>query len=148
MTNKYAEMKSRHQKRVNEFPMRFFFNEKQFEEAMNDLGLTKDDKDKVLSIVGGGIIRKTDAEAYEKMFEEIRTEEKRNITEDKDGTGYIADMFEYELNNHEYGYTYDADPAIEALGMTVDQIKNDDALLVGVNIAMKRIEDFENSKED
>ena len=143
MINKYAEIKSKHQERVNEFPMRFFFSEKQFEEAMNDLGLTKDDTDKVLSIPGGGIIRKTDAEAYGKMFKEIMAEEKRNIEEDKDGTGYIADMFEYELNNHEYGYTYSAEPALEALGLTFEQVEKDKALSNGFNIAKKRIKESE-----
>lgn len=111
---------------------------------MNGLGFTKDDTDKVLSIPGGGIIRKTDAEAYGKMFEDIELEEKRNIEADKDGTGYIADMFEYELSNHEYGYTYDAEPALEALGLTFEQVKNNKKLLNGFNIALKKIKEFEN----
>lgn len=144
MANKYAEVKNKHQERVNKFPMKFFFSEKQFEEAMNGLGFTKDETDKVLSIPGGGIIRKTDAEAYEKMFEDIELEEKRNIEADKDGTGYIADMFEYELNNHEYGYTYNAEPAIEALGLTFEKIENNKALLNGYKIALKKIKEFQN----
>ena len=144
MANKYAEVKNKHQERVNKFPMKFFFSEKQFEEAMNGLGFTKDETNKVLSIPGGGIIRKTDAEAYRKMFEEIELEEKRNIEADKDGTGYIADMFEYELNNHEYGYTYNAEPALEALGLTFEQVKNNKKLLNGFNIALKKIKEFEN----
>lgn len=43
----YADMKSKHQKEVNNFPIKFAFDEKQFEEGMVELGLLPTDTDKV-----------------------------------------------------------------------------------------------------
>jgi len=37
--NSYLELKEKHQKEVNEFPMFFAFNDKQFKEGMKKFGL-------------------------------------------------------------------------------------------------------------
>ena len=62
--NKYVEMKERHQKEVNNFPMKFAFSDEQFKKAMEELGLTENDLDKVVGIGAGGFIRKTDVKDY------------------------------------------------------------------------------------
>ena len=41
---------------------------------------------------------------------------------------FAYDMFRYELANHEYGYTYDTDDTVEALGLTYDEIDADPKL--------------------
>ena len=56
--NSYVEMKERHQKEVNEFPMKFAFSDEQFKKAMEELGLTEKDVDKVIGIGAGGFIKK------------------------------------------------------------------------------------------
>ena len=46
-------------------------------------------------------------------------------------------MFKYELDNHEYGYTGDAEDTIEALGLTWDEINSNENLLNGFKKACK-----------
>ena len=58
MNNKYDEIKEKHQKIVDDFPMKFAFSDEQFNQSMKELGLKPDDTDKVVSIGGGGFIKK------------------------------------------------------------------------------------------
>lgn len=148
MTMTYVEISRKHQERVNKFPMRFAFSKEQFKIAMESLGLTQYDTDKIISIAGGGFIKKTDVESYKAMWKEITAEKKKLIEADTDGTGFIAEMFQYELDNHEYGLTGEATEALEALGLTRQEIENSETLSNGFRIAKKRIWDYENSKED
>jgi len=120
--NKYEEIKNKHQKRVNDFPLVFAFSNEQFKNMMEKWGLTENDTDKIVSIDGGGFLRKTDIEEYNKMWAEIRKEHKDLIGEDKTGEGYIKDMFVSELENHEYGYTYELDDTLDALELTREQM--------------------------
>lgn len=48
--NKYIEVKMKYQKKFNDFPMKFAFNDKQFKEGMEALGLTENDINKVIGI--------------------------------------------------------------------------------------------------
>ena len=124
MSNSYLALKAKQWKELEAFPMQFAFNMKQFEEGMKALGLTKDDTDKIVSIPGGGFVRKTDAGAFVDMFKRHNNKHQAEIDADTDGTGYIYDMFEYELGNHEYSYTHDPEPALKALGLTLAEVKN------------------------
>lgn len=140
MTNSYNELLKKHQKMVDEFPMMFAFNEKQFKEGMEHLGLTEHDTDEIIQIGMGGFIRKTDKEAYHKMFNDISDELNHNINNDTTGLRFIKDMFEYELANHEYGYTRDVKPTLDSLGYSVDDIRNDEKLLKGLQSAVDSFE--------
>lgn len=137
MTNTYSILKQKHQEEVNNFPMGFAFSKKQLEEAMEKLGLTATDTDKVVSIGGGGFIRKTDSEALGEMWSRQKKEMKDAIDNDTTGDGFIFDMFAYELANHEYGYTGEIEPALDALGLTIDEINASESLLYGLNKAVK-----------
>ena len=59
------------------------------------------------------------------------------IAADPDGSGFIRDMFSAELANHEYSYTGDLTDTLDAVGLSVDQIKADPALLNGLQLALK-----------
>jgi hypothetical protein len=137
MPNQYLILKKQHQEEVNNFPMVFAFSEQQFEEAMEKLGLSVDDTDKIYSIGAGGYIRKTDSEALDEMFERHDREMKEAIDNDETGEGYIFDMFNYELSNHEYGYTLEVEPTLDALGLTMDDINNSKSLKRGLWLAHK-----------
>lgn len=137
--NKYDEVKERHQKRVNDFPMKFAFSDEQFNKGMEELGLKPTDTDKVYSIGGGGFIRKTDVEKFSKMWDELRKEHNDLIKADKTGEGYIKDMFVSELENHEYGYTYELEDTLDALELTMDQINNSPTLKHGLELARKEV---------
>ena len=140
--NKYDEVKNRHQKRVNDFPLGFAFSNEQFKNMMEKWGLTENDTDKIVSIDGGGFLRKTDIEEYNKMWTD-----KDLIEQDKTGDGYIKDMFVSELENHEYGYTYELDDTLNALELTREQIANSPSLSHGLELAKKGILDKEKEQD-
>lgn len=135
MKNAYLALKRKHQEEINNFPMMFAFSNKQFAEGMAKLGLTENDTDKIYSVGGGGYIRKTDSEALNEMFERHNKEMKNAIDSDLTGEEFIFDMFVYELANHEYGYTWDIEPTLDALGLTFDEVKANKKLLYGLNKA-------------
>lgn len=139
--NKYLELKNRQQKEVNEFPMFFAFNEKQFAEGMARFGLKADETDKIYKLGNtGGFYLRSDSKKLFDMFERHEDEKEKAIASDLTGEGFIYEMFLYELNNHEYGYTGDMEPALDALGMTIDKINADKRLLKGLRKALKDCE--------
>lgn len=147
--NKYIEMQERHQKEFDSFPMKFAFSDKQFKESMEELGLTEKDVDKVISIGAGGFIRKSDLEAYKEMCQRTSKEMQDAINEDKTGEGFIKDMFKYELANHEYCITYELDETLDAVGLTIEEINNNEALKHGLELAKKEyLKQYEEEQED
>ena len=147
--NRYVEMKEKHQKEVNDFPMKFAFDDKQLKKGMEELGLTENDLDKVVGIGGGGFIRETDVEKYKNMFKRQNNELRKAIDEDKIGDGFIKEMFLYELENHEYVITYEIDDTLEALGLTNDDIRNNQNLRTGLILAEKEcLERYEKQTEE
>ena len=97
MGNTYLALKQKWQKELDDFPIKFAFSKQQFAEAIKALGLTETDTDKVYSVPGGGFIRKTDAEAFRDLFKRRSDSHTEAVAADKDGTGYIFEMFDYCL---------------------------------------------------
>lgn len=143
--NAYKAMRDRHGKEVNDFPMFFAFSNEQFDEGMKKFGLEPDQKDQICSIPGGGFIKKSDRQALIDMFDRQRDEKKALIEADQTGEGFIYDMFDYELANHEYGYTRDIEDALGALGLTVEEVNADQRLLHGLKKACREQEDWYNA---
>lgn len=136
--NAYVEMKERHQKRVNDLPIKFAFSMQQFREAMESWGLTENDTDKIYKMGGtSGFYRREDSKLIFSTLEENQIEMKAAISNDLDGSGFIKDMFLYELGNHEYCITYDLEPTLDALGLTEDEVLNNPALVNGLKLARK-----------
>ena len=138
---KYLKLKEKHQKEVNDFPFGFAFSNEQFKVMMKKFGLKEKDTDKIYSIGAGGYIRKTDSEAMHNMFKRHREEIENEIKNDKDGTGFIYEMFRYELSNHEYCVTYDIEPTLDALGLTLDEINKHQNLVMGLKKALDEYKD-------
>lgn len=134
MTNLYKELKSEHEQQVNNFPMFFAFDKNQFDEGMRKFGLHPDNKDQLLSIGLGGFILKSDKEAYKEMFKQQDNDMKNAIA---NSDQFIFDMFNYELANHEYTYTYEIDDTLQALGLTFEEVQADERLLNGLKEAKK-----------
>ena len=65
-------------------------------------------------------------------FARHERELKEAIASDATGEGFIFDMFLYELDNHEYGYTGDTTDALEALGFTAQEVVDDPRLNRGI----------------
>jgi len=136
--NLYNELRDRQQKEYNAFPVAFAFSNEQFDNEMIRFGLKPTDTNKVVSIGYGGFIRKSDLNDYKAMLKRHQMQREKAIAEDKDGLGYVKDMFDYELANHEYGYTYDLEPTLDALGLTIEEINKDKKLMKGLQSALRR----------
>lgn len=147
--NKYDEFKKKQHDEFNKFPMAFAFSDQQFKEGLEKLGLTENDKDKIIGIGFGGFIRESDREAYIQLSKKHSEEFKHEIKEDKTGKNFIKDMFESELANHEYGYTQDLTDTLAALGLTMKEISANENLQNGLNLALNRYsyQEEENEQE-
>ena len=145
--NRYKEMKDRQGVEINDFPMAFAFSDKQFEEGMAKLGLKPEDTDKVWAIPNtGGFYRRDDAEAFHEMFDRHWGEYQAAIAEDITGEGFIYEMFRYELENHEFGYTWDVTDTLRALGLDKKDLEKSEALRNGLAKAVAYIREYEEKR--
>ena len=137
--NAYAEMKKRHQEEVDALPIYWAFTEERFDEVLKELGLTKNDTDKLCRAPGGGFCLTSDAKMIADTLIRHRKELEAAIEADATGDDFIKDMFMYELRNHEYTYTCEVEEAAEACGFTMEQVENDKRLLHGLEAAAKKL---------
>ena len=119
--SKYTELKAKHQAEVNAFPLGFAFNDTQFNEMMTKWGLKPTDIREILSIGGGGYVRKDDAKAMHEMFARHESERKAAMKD----PNFAFEAFNYELANHEYCVTGELDDTLDALGLTIEEINAD-----------------------
>lgn len=108
---KYYELAAIQQKRIDDVPLHFAFGDADFKAELDKLGVTVDD---VVGIGGGGFMLKSEAHLLAEATK-INMEEEKAFFEDD---ANMLDAMEYELANHEYCITYDADDALCALGLS------------------------------
>jgi hypothetical protein len=132
--NKYVELKKKQEEEFNNFPCFFAFNRDQLKKGMEKLNLTIKDTDKIYKGCGGMFYKKTDSQRLHDLFSKHATEMKESIKKDD---GYIFDMFDFELSNHEYCYTADITDTLAALGLTENEITKNQALSAGLKQAIK-----------
>lgn len=137
--NRYANLKQRQQEEFNAFPMQYAFSKQQFTEGMAALGLTPADTDKIYRTPGGGFYRREDGPRLKEMMDRFDRELQEAIAGDRTGAGFIYEMFLYELESHEYGYTRDPEEALDALGYTWKQVQEDTKLMNGFAKAHDKI---------
>lgn len=135
--NLYQELKDRQQKEFNSFPIGFAFSKEQFKDQMEKLGLTENDTDKIVSISAGGFIKKDDVKKFNNLMKKFDKEMKTEIDKDKDGTGFIKDMFLYELGNHEYIITGDLSDTLDALDLKIEDVIKNTKIKNGLELAKK-----------
>lgn len=146
--NRYRKLKDKQAEEFAEFPIAFAFSDEQVKEGLRKLGLNENDTDKVTGIGAGGFIKKTDVEKYVELSKKFYRELKEAIAEDKTGEFFIKDMFTDELANHEYGYTMDLDDTLEAIGITIEEINNNDNLRNGLRLALEVYEKEEEEENE
>lgn len=129
--NLYYEVKRRHQKEVDNFPLGFAFSNKQFESELKRLNVEPKD---LVSIGGGGFVRRSDFQSLIDMMDRHIAEIEENV---KQSDQFIFDMFTYELRNHEFSYTRDVEPTLECLDLTWDDIDKDVRLKEGLEKAIR-----------
>ena len=122
----YVEFKNQIDKKISAFPLFFAFNKDQFKKGMEELNIT--DESLLCSILGGGFLLKSNVSKFMVMFKE-HEEELERLCNDKD---FLIEALIYELNNHEYCYTHDTEPALDALGIEIDNDMKKDCLAVAL----------------
>jgi hypothetical protein len=142
MKTLYQITKERQQKEFNEFSkksMFFAFDKKQFEEGMKKLGLEPSETNKIVSIGAGGYLLKNKVNELENLSKRQK-EELKQLRKNK--KQFAADMFAYELANHEFGLTYDLSETLDALGMTLSGIKKEPETFEALKTVLKEQYNF------
>lgn len=134
----YEEMRKRHQKEYNEFPVAFAITNEDLKEGLKKLGMNENDGDKVVGIGFGGFVRKEDKQAYDNMENKHYKELQEAIKNDKTGEDFIQGMFETELANHEYGYTGVLGDTLGACGLTYKDVEKNANIQNGLKLAMTK----------
>lgn len=131
-------------KEFNELPLGFAFSDKQFDEMMGKWGLDPEkDLDKIYRIPGGGFIQKKDHKHFHEVLDRHNAEMEAAKAADEDGTGFLYQMFKYELDNHEYGYTGDLEDTLDCLGLTWEELKASPVMLKALDKASTEIRERE-----
>lgn len=104
MCRKYLELRKKHQKEHDEFPIAYAFNKEQLAEALERLG-AKDISECVTIFNIGDIVKKTDADRYLAMLDR-HTKELHEAMKNEE---FAEEAFLYEMDNHEYAINYDGD---------------------------------------
>lgn len=133
---KYNEMKERHQKLIDELPLKFAFSDEQFEKAMIELGLTKEDTDKVVGIGGGGFCLPETADKLIEYYKQFEKEEAKAFK----GDDFLRNAFEYELANHEYIITYELEDTLRALNISKEEYNKNERYKKIMKEAIKNYE--------
>lgn len=131
----YKDMIRKHRRDFELLPIRYAFGSTQFYKMLRDWNVSEEE---LVSVGCGGYMRKCDVKLFENVMKSHNEEFESLIEADKSGEGFIEDMFEYELNNHEYSYTDDISDALHALGISVERLNSDKRLMRGLKIAMKK----------
>ena len=100
----YLEMRERHLRDVNNFPIAFAFNEKQLNEALEKLSVKSIDECCTVHNCGV-IIRKRDFKAYKDMA----INHEKELNEAMKDPEFAKSAFRYEMDNHEYAINWDGD---------------------------------------
>lgn len=140
----YRELRDRQQKEFNELPLGFALSDKQFDEIMGKWGLDPEkDLDKIYRIPGGGFIQKKDHKHFHEVVDRHAAELEAAKQSDADGTGFLYQMFLFELDNHEYGYTGEYEDTLESLGLTMKDVHKSVRLTRALEKAAKEIRERE-----
>jgi len=111
---KYEELKRKHEAEINTFEGIFFaFDDKQFKEGMERVGLTEKDTNKIYELGAGGFILRSRNKAFLELFEN-RNKELEEAMLNKE---FLVDAFTYELRNHEYCITGDTRDTLDKFSL-------------------------------
>ena len=113
--NKYLQLKKEIEKEITNFKSFFAFNEEQLNEGLKKLNCDKND---LCSCGMGEFINRKDKEKYVKMWLNINKKEKDFLQDEEN----LFNALCYELNNHEFGYTYELEPTLNCLNLTYETL--------------------------
>lgn len=100
---KYLDLRKKHEKELNDFPMKYAFSDKGLDKALKELDAKVEE---CTSITGcGDVIRKKDVPDWIKLMKRQKAE-LDELMEDHD---IAYEAFLYEMNNHEYAINWEGD---------------------------------------
>lgn len=135
----YKEVKEKYQKQINNFPCIVAFSRKSVEKKLSDLNINSIYDLK--QIIPGYFIRKSDIEDF-KQININKQAEIKTLYNGYKGYRFASNMFKYELNNQEYCITYNLTDTLEVLNLTLEEIKNNKNLRIGLKLALKEIKSY------
>ncbi len=123
MKNKsYRALKIRHQQSIENFEGIFYaFTDKQFKEGLKKLNLSEGEENKLLKFGSGSFILKD----RKKDLEDLLLSNKKEIRENLKDEKLLLDALRYELSNHEYSYSGNIYPALDALSLKLEDIPSE-----------------------
>lgn len=148
-TYDYHELTVRQRKEFEAFPIVWAFSDQQLEDGIRDkFGMELNEaKDKILSLGMGGFILKTDADRFGDLIERHHAEREDALNDEN----YLYEGFLYELGNHEFCITFNAAPAIEAVGLTEDKVigneRFESIFLKARSAYMKSVREYNEAQE-
>ena len=146
--NTYTALKEKQEKEINNLPIFFAFNDGQFAEGLKKAGLTPTETNKLYRLGNtGGLCYKADAKLIRNTIAKHRKELATAIAQDLTGDDFIFNMFNYELENHEYLVTGCIKDTLHALNLTLKKVKEDRRLRYGLNKARHAQLDYYLKKE-
>lgn len=117
----YAQLKQRHEKEFSKLEGIFFaFSTEQFFRGVKAIGLDPQDYDKqsiTMFAMGSYCLTST----YPQLQELVDRHEKEMNLLKNDPDRFVKALV-YELQNHEYCYTYEASDALNVFGLTEDSV--------------------------
>jgi len=132
MSNQYIKLKNQQEEEINKFPMVFAFNNKQFKEGMEKLGIDpKEAPDRVFKLYGGGYYLKENAPRLRALL----TKHKKEIEEARKDKEFLFHMFNFELSNYEYCITGDINETLDALGITSKELQDNKKMQEALKLA-------------
>ena len=139
----YRQMTQRQQKEVNAFLSAhafFAFSPDQYDKGLQKFSITKEDAPTLLCSIGAGgyMLKERNAE-YEDLACRLYQEREAAIRDPETGYQFALSMFEYELANHEYIITGDAEETLSALGLSFDEVVSDPTLSAALLEAIQAI---------
>lgn len=138
----YEQMLRRHEEEYFNFSkgcVFFAYSESQFNDGMKSIGLNANETDKIYRFGEYSYILRSKSKEQLELFDKFLKEKEKAVADDKDGTGFIVSMFEYELENQEFLCTGDIASILCALDLTIADIKADERLLNGFKIALRKL---------
>lgn len=119
----YKEITKEVEEKLNNQKGLFYaFSKEQFEKGMKKIGLDVKETDKLTDIGSGGFILTTETENFLNIFK-VKEEKMAEMFKNEEET---KNAMRYELSNHEYSYTYDEEDALSALGLTTEEVEENE----------------------
>lgn len=119
----YKQYKENRQKDFNKLPIYWAFGEQQFKELLQKLNLkdTPQDLKKLVNIGCGGLMLKSDLPLLKNHNQTYSSD--TLIFWLTHNFKFAYDALFYEMNNHEYYYTYEITDTLQSLGLSFEDIE-------------------------